>query len=243
VSPPSGRDDEADPGFDFPARSGADEDLFRDAAPAPARTARGLVTGVVVVLVVLGIVAGTRMLGGGSHARPEPAAEPASASQSAPPAPAAPAAGEAPPATDAAPEAPATPVAAPSPVPPVAPAAAEPPKPVAEPSKPAPTRDAAAASSSTKSARTTSSAPPQRLLSEGWKAVEKGDFEAARDRFSLALQGKASAGALYGRGYANEKLGRTAEAGADYCRALTLDADLELSREIQSGLRRIGHSC
>jgi hypothetical protein len=246
---------DADNAFDFPAQP--DHDVFTDAAPrAPARAARGLVTGVVVVLAVIGVFAGVRSFGSGSHARPE--AEPAAAARTAeppaakPPLEAEPATPTDPPAAAAASDAPAVPaeppaaaVPAPAPEAPANPAPSAAAPPTAAPAAKAPAREKVAPSTAagTKSTRPASSGVPQRMLSEGWKAVEAGDFEAAHDRFSLALQGKASAGALYGRGYANEKLGRKGEAGSDYCRALGLEADVDLTREIQSGLRRIGHAC
>lgn len=250
--------------FDFPAVP--DDDVFTDAPPRePARAARGIVTAVVVVLAVFGVFAGVRLFGSSSHARPSADAEPsdAPAPAAAPPI-AADAASALPPAsppTAAASEAPAVPAAtaaadpaaaptatvpAGSPATPAPAVAAAPSAPAPAPKAPAPPREKSAPStpaSTTKSTRPSSSGVPQRMLSEGWKAVEAGDFEGAHDRFSLALQGKASAGALYGRGYASEKLGRKSEAGSDYCRALGLDADVDLTREIQSGLRRIGHGC
>lgn len=83
------------------------------------------------------------------------------------------------------------------------------------------------------------------LTDAGWKAIDKGDLEAAHGFFARALQKDAgSAWALYGRGYANEKLGDKVSAGADYCAAqAAAGSDAELTRELSGGLRRLGRGC
>ncbi len=83
------------------------------------------------------------------------------------------------------------------------------------------------------------------LADAGWKAIDGGKVEEAHGLFARALQADPGYGwALYGRGYANEKLGDTVSARADFCSALGRDpADAELVRELNGGLRRLGQSC
>jgi uncharacterized caspase-like protein len=83
------------------------------------------------------------------------------------------------------------------------------------------------------------------LNDAGWKAIDKGDLEGAHGFFTRALQKDARAGwALYGRGYANEKLGDKLSAAADYCSARAVaTSDADLARELDGGLRRLGKGC
>lgn len=83
------------------------------------------------------------------------------------------------------------------------------------------------------------------LTDSGWKAIDKGDLPKAHGFFSRALQKDPnSAWALYGRGYANEKMGDAVSARSDYCDAMTAGAaDTELRRELDGGLRRLGQRC
>lgn len=83
------------------------------------------------------------------------------------------------------------------------------------------------------------------LADQGWKAMDKGDTEGAHGFFARALQkDPSSAWALYGRGYANEKLGDKVSAKADYCSATAnAGSDTELTRELAGGLRRVGGGC
>ncbi|GDX78376.1 hypothetical protein LBMAG42_01870 [Deltaproteobacteria bacterium] len=83
------------------------------------------------------------------------------------------------------------------------------------------------------------------LADQGWKAMDKGDTEGAHGLFARALQkDPSSAWALYGRGYANEKLGDKVSAKADYCMATAnAGSDTELTRELAGGLRRVGGGC
>ncbi len=83
------------------------------------------------------------------------------------------------------------------------------------------------------------------LTDAGWKAIDNGQIEEAHGFFARALQADGDYGwALYGRGYANEKLGDRVSARADYCYALSRSPDDgELVRELTGGLRRLGQSC
>jgi hypothetical protein len=82
------------------------------------------------------------------------------------------------------------------------------------------------------------------LVAQGWQAVEEGDFRKAHGLFDRALQSQTSSDALYGRGYANEKLGDSVSASDDYCQALARGGlGVDLSREVQAGLRRVGRGC
>ncbi len=83
------------------------------------------------------------------------------------------------------------------------------------------------------------------LTDGGWKAIDKGDLPKAHGYFSRALQRDPnSAWALYGRGYANEKMGDAVSARSDYCDAMsTGGTDTELRRELEGGLRRLGQRC
>ncbi len=83
------------------------------------------------------------------------------------------------------------------------------------------------------------------LTDAGWKAIDKGDLQGAHGLFGRALQKDAgSAWALYGRGYANEKLGDKVSAASDYCSAQSrAGGDTELARELSSGLRRVAAGC
>ncbi|MFZ5482529.1 MAG: tetratricopeptide repeat protein, partial [Myxococcota bacterium] len=84
---------------------------------------------------------------------------------------------------------------------------------------------------------------PKKLVSAGWKAIEGGDFEKARSSFEAAVNAGGGSDALYGRGYANEKLGNASGAVSDYCRALSSVKDTDMQREIEGTLRRLGASC
>ncbi len=82
------------------------------------------------------------------------------------------------------------------------------------------------------------------LVKQGWAAVEKGDATKARALFDQAVQASpGNAEAVYGRGYAAMKVGDNDSARRDYCRALSVGADPELTVEIQAGLKRVGGSC
>ena len=122
------------------------------------------------------------------------------------------------------------------------------PKPVAarpaEP-KPAEPKPVAAKPAEPKPAAEKGGGSARTLADQGWKAMDKGDVESAHGFFSRALQKDPNAGwALYGRGYANEKLGDKVSAKADYCTALSgAGTDTELSRELAGGLRRLGGGC
>ncbi|MDP2308799.1 MAG: hypothetical protein Q8P18_22450 [Pseudomonadota bacterium] len=125
-------------------------------------------------------------------------------------------------------------------------AAIAPVAPVAPVAKAAPRRDAgsAKAPSSQGAATSTTGGSPKKLVEQGWKAVEAGDYTKAHGLFERALQGGSAADALFGRGYANEKLGDGVSASNDYCRALKGAAvSIDMQREIEGGLRRLGHSC
>ena len=82
------------------------------------------------------------------------------------------------------------------------------------------------------------------LVKQGWTAVEKGDATKARNLFDQAVQASpGNAEAVYGRGYASMKIGDSDGARRDFCRALSVGADPELTVEIQAGLKRVGGSC
>ena len=121
--------------------------------------------------------------------------------------------------------APAVPVAAPTPAP-VKPAApALPAAPSAAPRPPAPARGAKA------------------LVDEGWKYANTGNFDAAKASFSEAVNLGGGWSALYGRGYATEKLGDQGGAVADYCRALAAGPSPDMRGELEAFVRRLGRSC
>lgn len=95
-------------------------------------------------------------------------------------------------------------------------------------------------------APTTPPKPPsgKTLVKQGWSAVEKGDATKARALFDQAVQASpGNAEAVYGRGYAAMKVGDSDSARRDFCRALSVGADPELTVEIQAGLKRVGGSC
>jgi predicted Zn finger-like uncharacterized protein len=120
-----------------------------------------------------------------------------------------------------------------------APEASQPAAPLAPAQKAAASQPAA---SQTSTASTGGS--PKKLVEQGWKAVEAGDYTKAHGLFDRALQGGTGADALFGRGYANEKLGDTNSASDDYCRALSGSAvTIDMQREIEGGLRRLGRTC
>lgn len=84
----------------------------------------------------------------------------------------------------------------------------------------------------------------KKLVSEAWKAVDAGDFQKAHGLFDRAFESTNSATALYGRGYANEKLGDKVSAADDYCHALAVGGlDVDMTREVEGGLRRVGRTC
>jgi len=169
-----------------------------------------------------------------------PSAPPAAAPEAvAPPAPeAAPAAPEAP-APDVATAEPVVPAVAPTPAPqaqrPTAPPAATP---VAAPKPAAPAAVPAVAS--------TTSAPlsANDAVKKGWGLVNKGKYSEAFDVFSKALQKSPGNGSLlYGRGYANEKLGDDVSAAADYCEAKSGAVSEETRRELDGALGRLRRTC
>ncbi len=178
----------------------------------------------------------------------EPAAEPGTEAAVAPPEPTPPA-DVVPPADPTAnpeqvtPEPPATPpgqtppeTPAPPPEKPTEPPVKPPPTPAEEPTEPQPRPPI-----KPKVEPKPSSA---KLVSNGWKTVESGDYQAAHALFDKALSSAPSASAYYGRAYANEKLGDTVSAAEDYCNALGIGSvDVGTSREIEAGLRRIGRTC
>ncbi|MES2643094.1 MAG: hypothetical protein V4850_26665 [Myxococcota bacterium] len=121
----------------------------------------------------------------------------------------------------------------------VAPAASRPAAPQAPAQKAAAAQPAAAQTSAA-----STGGSPKKLVEQGWKAVEAGDYTKAHGLFDRALQGGTGADALFGRGYANEKLGDTNSASDDYCRALSGSAvTIDMQREIEGGLRRLGRTC
>ncbi len=105
----------------------------------------------------------------------------------------------------------------------------DPPTPVAK--APAPVAKASAAASAAK------------LLPQAWAAVDGGDFQKAHALFDRALQSGGGSDAVYGRGYANEKLGDSVSALEDYCRARRQGTSKDIEREIEGGLRRLGQTC
>jgi hypothetical protein len=138
----------------------------------------------------------------------------------------------------------------PAAVPAPEPAPARPPEPAPAPAaKPAPRpvaeRPTASRASAPAKPAAASGGSARSLSDAGWKAIDKGDIEGAHGLFARALQKDASLGwALYGRGYANEKLGDKVSARTDYCTALAgAGGDTELSRELTGGLRRLGSGC
>ncbi len=262
-----------EPEFEFPTASPAldtRDDVFTESeAPAPSAGPRWAWMVGVTVVAVFAVFLGTRLVGPAKHARPTPedVADAQAASTNDLPAPSAPPPTATPEPMQAsgivtppegtaatagdpvsAPEssATATNAAASAPAAPVA-RAATPPSGSASSSTPAPPAkaDAPAAADATqrKSGSTSSGASPAKLLSDGWSAIERGDARGALDSFSRAVEKKRTPGALFGRGYANEKLGSTDAAAADYCGARDLGPDTDMMREIESGLRRLGRSC
>jgi Flp pilus assembly protein TadD len=89
-------------------------------------------------------------------------------------------------------------------------------------------------------------APPRgakALVDEGWKYANNGNYEAAKASFSEAVGMGAGWSALYGRGYATEKLGDPGGAVADYCRALASGPSADMRGELEAFVRRLGRSC
>lgn len=89
---------------------------------------------------------------------------------------------------------------------------------------------------------TTSTAKSKPSTSAAWALVQARDYQAAYDMFDTLASG-GSASAVYGRGYAAEKLGRTDAALSDYCRAIASTNNEETLRELSAGLRRLGRTC
>lgn len=118
----------------------------------------------------------------------------------------------------------------------------EAPKPVAEAPKPAPKPTAVAAPPPT----TTSAGPlsANEAVKKGWSLANKGKYSEAFDVFSKALQRNRSNGdLLYGRGYANEKLGDDVSAAADYCDAKKAAISEDIRRELDGALGRLHRTC
>jgi len=168
-----------------------------------------------------------------------PVAPPAAAPVAvAPPAPeAAPAAPEAP-VPDVATAEPVVPAVAPTPAPqaqrPTAPPAATP---VSAPKPAAPAPAPAVAS-------TSAPLSANDAVKKGWGLVNKGKYSEAFDVFSKALQKSPGNGSLlYGRGYANEKLGEDVSAAADYCEAKGGAVSEETRRELDGALGRLRRTC
>jgi Flp pilus assembly protein TadD len=75
--------------------------------------------------------------------------------------------------------------------------------------------------------------------------VEAGDLSGAEGYFRQAVDASpSSAAALYGHGYVLGKLGDSAGARSQLCRALELSgSNVDMQREIEGSLRNIGASC
>jgi hypothetical protein len=84
---------------------------------------------------------------------------------------------------------------------------------------------------------------PARLAEQGWTAIEEGEYEKARHLFDGAISGGVAGKSLYGRAYANEKLGNAGAAVRDYCRAMTDPDAASLRVEIEGNLARLGAAC
>lgn len=217
-----------------------------DEPPLPAENpaVRPLIGVVVVAMVALLAVAGWWITHPDEPAptAPNAAAEAASAPVAPPPPEAvAPPAPEAPAAVVAAAEPvaePVAPVVAPTPAPqaqrPTAPPAATP---VAAPKPAAPAAAPAVAS-------TSAPLSANDAVKKGWGLVNKGKYSEAFDVFSKALQKSPGNGSLlYGRGYANEKLGDDVSAAADYCEAKSGAVSEETRRELDGALGRLRRTC
>ncbi|MEN9785381.1 MAG: hypothetical protein RLZZ299_645 [Pseudomonadota bacterium] len=81
------------------------------------------------------------------------------------------------------------------------------------------------------------------VIAEGWKTAEAGHFVAARALFGEAIGLGGGAAAYYGRGYAAGKLGDSAAAGDDYCRALAANPPSSQRGELNALLRKLGRTC
>jgi hypothetical protein len=81
------------------------------------------------------------------------------------------------------------------------------------------------------------------LVDEGWKNANAGNFDAAKASFSDAVGMGGGWSALYGRGYATEKLGDQGGAVADYCRALAAGPSSDMRGELEAFVRRLGRTC
>ncbi len=250
----------------LPGVSRGDADPW--AEPPPRSTAARWPVGVAIVL-ALG-VGGTWLVRSGQVATPPPApaaellarpsenpAELAAGAQEPAPSPSAPSSGTATPAAEpvAAPIAtPAAPVAPAVPLPPAVPPSTaplasasasvppsvrvNPPVPVAAAPRPA---VAVAAPASPRPAAPARSA--KALVDEGWKYANAGNFESAKASFSDAVGMGGGWSALYGRGYATEKLGDPGGAVADYCRALAAGPSSDMRGELEAFVRRLGRTC
>jgi hypothetical protein len=206
---------------------------FADPPEAPAR---GGLSGLAIAAVGAALVAGI-VFGGAGVAVIGPTMRSADvAAVSAPPPPPAPTP-EAAPAPEAAPEAaqpePVTSAASATPAAPATPAAAQP-EPEARSPEPAAAAQPAAAPAKPS---------PKRLIDAGWKAIEGGDFDKARANFDKAYAAGGGGDALYGRGYANEKLGNSSQALSDYCSARATLKSADMKQEVEGTLRRLGASC
>lgn len=150
---------------------------------------------------------------------------------------------------------PATPAATPAPTPAATPPAAAPSTP-----PPAATTAPAAAAPATPAAAKPTEKPVEKpaekpvekapakpsakkLVEQGWKAIESNSYAEARQLFDTAVGAGGGGDALYGRAYASEKLGNTSGAAQDYCSALAKTSSVDIQREIEGSLRRLGKSC
>ena len=126
----------------------------------------------------------------------------------------------------------------PAPVAPAAPA-------LPETAAPPPTKPASAtASPATKSTKPPSQPSGGSLTKQGWNAVNGNDYKKAYDFFDRAVQQRSnSAEALYGRGYASEKLGDKTSAKSDYCSSLSGSGASDVAAEVNGRLRALGLSC
>ncbi len=118
--------------------------------------------------------------------------------------------------------------------------AARPPaaKPVAEATRPTATPVAAPPPTSTGTLSTSDA------IKKGWAFANKGKYSDAFDVFSKALQkNRGNGDLLYGRGYANEKLGDDVSAAADYCDAKKSAVSEDIRRELDGALGRLHRTC
>jgi serine/threonine protein kinase len=74
-------------------------------------------------------------------------------------------------------------------------------------------------------------------------ALEAGDYATAHRLFSQAIEMRSGAEALYGRGYASERLGHPVAAAADYCQALQWQPSAEMRSAIKKRLRELQQTC